>query len=124
MEVDLLGNIYIADALNGRIRKVSVDGIINTIAGTGLGFFGDGGRRPSALLNNPIDVDVDAEGNLFIADEDNQRIRKVSPSGIITTVAGSGLRAFRETGVWPPTPRLMSLRESQWIRWATYTSQS
>ena len=98
MEVDLLGNIYIADALNGRIRKVSVDGIINTIAGTGLGFFGDGGPATSALLNNPIDVDVDAEGNLFIADEDNQRIRKVSPSGIITTVAGSGLRGFSGDG--------------------------
>jgi sugar lactone lactonase YvrE len=90
--VDAAGNIFIADATNNRIRKVSGGGSITTVAGSGkhAGFSGDGGLATSALLNNPIGVTVDASGNIFIADSYNNRIRKVSASGIITTVAGNG----------------------------------
>ena len=89
--VDGTGNLYIADALNQRIRKVSTNGIITTVAGTGTaGFGGDGGAATAANLNNPVGVAVDGAGNLYIADSQNHRIRKVATSGIITTVAGNG----------------------------------
>jgi sugar lactone lactonase YvrE len=91
VSVDSAGNLFIAD--NRRIRKVSSSGIITTVAGNGkssIGFSGDGGPATSARLSSPSNVTVDSEGNLFIVDRDNQRIRKVSPLGIITTVAGDG----------------------------------
>jgi uncharacterized protein (TIGR03437 family) len=89
--VDGSGNLFIADLYNARIRRVSADGIITTVAGNAIsGLSGDGGLATSASLNYPIGVAVDASGNLFIADANNNRIRKVSASGIITTVAGSG----------------------------------
>jgi uncharacterized protein (TIGR03437 family) len=88
---DASGNLFIADWFNQRIRKVSAGGIITTVAGNGVGdFSGDGGPATSASLSFPSGVVVDASGNLFIADTDNNRIRKVSASGIITTVAGNG----------------------------------
>jgi uncharacterized protein (TIGR03437 family) len=90
--VDASGNLFIADAGNNRIRKVSASGIITTVAGNGSpGFSGDGGPATSALLSYPSAVAVDASGNIFIADWLNNRIRKVSASGIITTVAGNGV---------------------------------
>ena len=89
------GNLFIADTLNHRIRKVTPDGIITTVAGSGTGgFSGDRGPAVSAQLNYPYSVAVDASGNLFIADTLNHRIRKVTPDGIITTVAGSGTGGF------------------------------
>jgi trimeric autotransporter adhesin len=89
--VDAAGNLYIADRANHRIRKVS-NGVITTVAGNGTpGFSGDDGPATSAMLNNPEDVAVDAAGNLYIADELNHRIRRVS-NGVITTVAGNGRR--------------------------------
>ncbi len=89
--VDAAGNLYIADAGNNRIRKVSPSGIITTVAGNGTpGFSGDGGSSTGASLNSPLGVAVDAAGNLYIADGSNNRIRKVSPSGVITTAAGGG----------------------------------
>jgi sugar lactone lactonase YvrE len=89
--VDAFGNLFIADRDNQRIRKVSTSGIITTVAGIGTaGFSGDGGLATAAQLNGPIGVAVDATGNLFISDRGNHRIRKVSASGIITTVAGNG----------------------------------
>ena len=89
--VDASGNLFIADYLNNRIRKVSTNGIITTVAGNAscCGFSGDGGQATSASLYNPSGIAVDASGNLFIADTLNNRIRKVSASGIITTVAGN-----------------------------------
>ena len=91
---DVLGNLYIADYANNRIRKINSLGNITTIAGTGTaGFSGDGGQATSAKLSSPISVILDAEGNLYIADESNNRIRKVNTSGIITTVVGNGAGA-------------------------------
>jgi uncharacterized protein (TIGR03437 family) len=87
--VDASGNLFIADSSNGRIRKVTPQGIITTVAGNGTGSFsGDGGPAMSAGLQFPLGVAVDASGNLFIADY--FRIREVMPQGIITTVAGNG----------------------------------
>jgi RHS repeat-associated protein len=89
--VDAEGNVYIADIYNNRIRKVDTDGIITTVAGTGdAGFSGDGGLATNAQLDWPIEVCVDAQGNLYIADFNNKRVRKVDTNGIITTVAGGG----------------------------------
>jgi uncharacterized protein (TIGR03437 family) len=95
--VDSSGNLYIADTLNGRIRKVS-GGTITTVAGNGNpGFSGDGGPATSALLDNPNGVSADSAGNLYIADTFNNRIRKVSGE-TIATVAGNGAPAFSGDG--------------------------
>jgi hypothetical protein len=99
--VDGSGNLFIADPANNRIRKVSAaTGIITTVAGTGTsGFSGDGGLATSALLAAPLSVAVDGSGNLYIADYFNLRIRKVSAAtGIITTVAGTGMYGFSGDG--------------------------
>ena len=91
--MDAFGNLFIADTFNSEIRKVSAGGIITRFAGGGEGFAGDGGPAAAALLSSPLGVTMDALGNLFIADTGNMRIRKVSASGIITTVAGGGYGA-------------------------------
>ena len=97
--VDASGNLFIADEYNKVIRKVSTNGIITTVAGNGTyGYSGDGGSATSAKLNYPTGVAVDASGNLFIADEENHRIRKVSTSGVITTVAGNGTKGYNGDG--------------------------
>ncbi len=84
------GNLYIADPTGGRIRKIDATGIITTVAGNGSwGFSGDGGSATAAKLALPSDVSVDREGNLYIADNMNYCVRKVSPSGIISTFAGT-----------------------------------
>jgi sugar lactone lactonase YvrE len=94
--VDSAGNLYIAEwddksKVGGRVRKVSPDGIITSFAGNGPpGFSGDNGLATEAQLKAPFGVTVDSAGNLFIADYGNARVRKVSPDGIITTVAGGG----------------------------------
>jgi uncharacterized protein (TIGR03437 family) len=86
--LDRDGNLYIADTLNHRVRELTVDSMIDTVAGRGFGFGGDGGPAVTALLNLPVGVAVDSAGNLYIADQGNSRIRMVA-SGIINTVAGS-----------------------------------
>ncbi|MBI4729778.1 MAG: hypothetical protein HY775_09810, partial [Acidobacteria bacterium] len=87
--LDSSGTLYIADAGNYRIRKVSTSGVISTVAGSGIwGFCGDGGQATLACLSSPTGVALDSSGTLYIADYYNQRIRKVSPSGVISTVAG------------------------------------
>jgi hypothetical protein len=98
--VDNFGNVFIADTWNNRIREVSLNGIITTVAGTNAsgflsngdnpGFSGDGGLAVNANLALPNGVAVDSSGNLFIADTWNNRIRKIDVTGIITTLAGSG----------------------------------
>jgi sugar lactone lactonase YvrE len=97
--VDSAGNLFIADTGRSRIRKVTPDGIISTVAGSGnAGYSGDGGPATSAQIKNPDGVAVDSEGNLFIADSGNYRIRKVTPDGIIRTVAGNGNQGFSGDG--------------------------
>jgi uncharacterized protein (TIGR03437 family) len=89
--VDSAGNLYVADAANDRIRKVDLNGMITTFAGTGTGgLSGDGGPATAAMLDCPTRIAFDGFGNLFIADQCNHRIRKVDRNGTITTVAGSG----------------------------------
>jgi len=96
--VDARGNAYIADSRNHRIRKIA-GGTITTVAGTGQeGFSGDGGTATSAQLSSPRDVAVDAQGNVYIADTGNCRIRKVTPAGVISTVAGNGTAGFAGDG--------------------------
>lgn len=89
--IDALGNLYIADQGNHRIRKVTPGGVISTFAGNGLtGFAGDGGQASAAQLSKPTGVFIDAIGNFYVADSGNGRIRKITPAGIISTIAGSG----------------------------------
>jgi hypothetical protein len=96
---DASGNLYIADSSNHRIRKVDQNGIITTVAGTGIaGYSGDGGPALSAQLNGPYHIQVDASGNLYIVDYGNKRIRKVDPNGIITTIAGTGTFGYSGDG--------------------------
>jgi sugar lactone lactonase YvrE len=89
--VDRVGNIFIADFSNHRIRKIDLNGIITTVVGNGTAAYG-GDERPatSAALNTPVSVFLDGRGNIFISDLTNHRIRKVDLNGIITTVAGNG----------------------------------
>jgi sugar lactone lactonase YvrE len=88
---DAQGNLYIADRSHDAIRKVDTNGIITTVAGTGQrGYSGDGGPATQAKLNGPLGVVFDAAGNMYIADENNSRVRKVDKNGIITTVGGTG----------------------------------
>lgn len=89
--VDSAGNIYVADAGDNRVRKISATGLIQTVAGTGsAGFSGDAGPGTAAQLNHPYGLAVDRSGNLFIADLGNSRVRRLDPQGQIITVAGGG----------------------------------
>lgn len=95
--VDAAGNLYIADTHNQRIRKVS-GGVITTIAGTGAaGFSGDGAAATAATLNQPTGVAVDSNGNVYIADTNNHRIREIT-AGLLTTVAGNGEQTYSGDG--------------------------
>jgi uncharacterized protein (TIGR03437 family) len=84
------GTIYIADNANDRIRRVAPNGIITTYAGTVGGFLGDGGQATAARMNGPVSLALDPAGNLYFTDVLNYRIRRITPAGIITTVAGTG----------------------------------
>jgi uncharacterized protein (TIGR03437 family) len=101
--VDAAGNLYIADTNNNRIRRVGTDGNISTFAGTGnAAANGDGGPATSAALNHPEGLAIDRAGNIYVADTANHRVRKISPDGTITTVAGNGSGGFAGDG-GPPT---------------------
>jgi len=98
---DAAGNMYIADAGNNVIRKVTTAGIISTVAGKnslGAGYTGDGGAATAAQLNYPFDIAFDATGNLYIADISNNVVRKVTTAGIISTVAGNGISGYSGDG--------------------------
>jgi uncharacterized protein (TIGR03437 family) len=93
------GDMFITDQFNNRIRKVTPGGTISTVAGNGVaGYAGDGGPAVDAEINTPTGIRGDSAGNLYIADVGNQRIRKVSPSGIITTIAGNGSTGYSGDG--------------------------
>ena len=107
--VDASGNVYIADWENNRIRKVTVStGIITTIAGNGTaGYSGDGGAATSAELDMPYDIALDSSGNIYIADSDNSRVRKITAStGIITTIAGNGTAGYSGDGAAATSAKL------------------
>lgn len=88
---DAAGNLFIADAAEHRVRRVSAAGVITTVAGNGTqGYSGDNGPGPDAQLASPYGLAVDRDGNLYIADLGNKVIRRVTPQGRITTVAGGG----------------------------------
>jgi sugar lactone lactonase YvrE len=99
MTMDASGNLYFAEFNGNRIRKISTSGFISTIAGNGTaGFLGDGAKATLAELSAPYGVAVDSSGNVFIADEDNNRIRKVDTSGKISTVVGNGTAGYLGDG--------------------------
>jgi uncharacterized protein (TIGR03437 family) len=110
LSVDAPGNIYIADSNNQRIRRIDTQGAIATVAGSGsrptrnslcesTGTVGDGSDARAALLYNPADVAVLSNGSLVIADQQNNRIRLVTSSGAISTIAGSGLHNLYAPGI-------------------------
>ena len=97
--LDAIGNIYIADKYNNRIRKVNISGVISTIIGNGTaGYSGDGGPAINAQIYDPWGVVLDGAGNIFIADNANYRIRKVNSIGTISTVVGTGTMGFSGDG--------------------------
>ncbi len=99
LAIDQSGNVFIADMGNNRIRKVGTNGIITTIAGTGTnGYFGDGGPALAASFSHPSDVALDVLGNLFVADAGNIRVRRISPDGVVLTVAGHGAAGYYGDG--------------------------
>lgn len=99
LAVDAAGNVYVADRDASVVRKIAANGTIATVAGTGAaGYSGDGGPASSAQLNGPFGLAVDTAGNLYIADANNNCIRRVSANGAITTVAGNTARGFLGDG--------------------------
>lgn len=97
---DGIGNLYIADSYNHRIRKVTLDGVISTIAGTGIeGFSGDGGQAVNARLNTPNGIAVDPSGNVYFSEYGNHRVRRINAgNGVISTVAGKGFGFAGDAG--------------------------
>jgi sugar lactone lactonase YvrE len=116
--LDAAGNLYVADygyecdgPGGNTVRKVDAKAVISTVAGSVLpGYSGDGGPAAKAKLNLPVAVAVDAAGNLYIADADNARIRKVDTSGVISTFAGTGERGHSGDGGPAPSARLTEPR--------------
>ena len=99
--VDRFGNVYVADFFgNHRVRKIDAStSIVRTIAGTGgAGYSGDGGPATQAQLNMPSSVALDSQGNVYVVDSGNQRVRRIDPSGSITTIAGNGATGFSGDG--------------------------
>ncbi len=110
--VDAHGSLYISEALDNRVRKVTPDGVINSIlANTIGGFAGDGGPATSAKLSGPWAVALDAGGNLYIADTRNGRVRKVTPDGVISTIAGGGAFGVAGDGVPATSAEMRGVRD-------------
>ena len=97
LSIDMAGNIYVADDFHNSIRKLTPDGKVATVAGRSHDG-GDGGPSTSAILQNPVGVALDTKGNLYIADRNNYRIRKVDSHGVIGTYAGNGVPGYPADG--------------------------
>jgi ABC-type branched-subunit amino acid transport system substrate-binding protein/sugar lactone lactonase YvrE len=95
LSVDAAGNVYVADGENHRVRLIRPDGTVTTLAGTGEPGYRDG-PAGEAQFNDPVDVAVSSRGVLYVADAGNDRIRAISPDGMVTTLAGSGRRGFKD----------------------------
>lgn len=95
LAIDLSGNLYVADFSNSRIRKVTPEGIVTTVAGDGTTGFADG-NGTNAKFNKPTGIAVDSSGNLYVADYLNNRIRKITTSGVVTTLAGNSAGSFSD----------------------------
>jgi hypothetical protein len=99
VRLDSKGNVFVAEQANHRIRKITRDGLITTVAGTGVpGYNGDGGPAVNAQLNTPYGILLDKVDNLLIADSNNDVIRKVGSDGIIQTIAGTGQEGYDGDG--------------------------
>ena len=99
IRLDSKGNIFVADLENHRIRKITRDGLVTTVAGSGVpGYSGDGGPALNAQLNSPWGILIDKDDNLLIADTNNDAIRKVGSDGIIQTIAGNGQEGYEGDG--------------------------
>ncbi len=120
---DAVGNIYLADANYHVVRRINTSGIINRVAGSAAftpAFSGDGGSALSAELNYPNSIAINSSGELLIADQENHRIRKISTSGTITTVAGNGFPSFFGEGVTATTAQFGSPSALHMATWDDY----
>ncbi|HEY9855796.1 MAG TPA: hypothetical protein V6D05_08685, partial [Stenomitos sp.] len=88
------GSVYVADTNNHRIRRLSPAGVVSTFAGTSAGF--QDGASASARFNHPTSLALDAAGNLLVSDTDNYRVRRITPGGTVSTVAGSSVQGSQD----------------------------
>jgi hypothetical protein len=94
LDIDKAGNLYVADSGNHRIRKIDKDGNVSTLAGSSLGF--EDGVGPAANFNQPTGVAVDIDGFVYVTDHINNRIRKITPAGVVSTLAGTGIQGVTD----------------------------
>ena len=95
LTVDSNENVYVADSRNNQIRKIGVDGVVSTIAGT-IKTGNTDGKGEAASFFYPCAIAVDDKGNLYVADQSNNSIRKISTTGNVTTLAGNGIAGYAE----------------------------
>ena len=98
LAVDKVGNVYVADTQNNRIRKITPAGVVSTLAGSGVAGFSDG-NGTSASFKSPTGIALDSSGNVYVADSGNNRLRKITPAGVVTTLWSNTDSKFKPYGV-------------------------